>query len=148
MYRFILKRIGLLIPTLFGVITLVFFMLALSPGDSVRVMLGDLANKESVEELKAEMGLDRLMSEQYVLYLKRIVKLNFGKSIKSGQSVVDEISTRFPAAIELTLFAMMFAIVLDVFIGVISATKKYSFVDYALMFGALSGVSMPVFCRL
>ena len=74
MYRFILKRLGLLIPTLFGVITLVFFMLALSPGDPVRVMLGERANKEAVENLKAEMGLDKPMSEQYVLYLKRIVQ--------------------------------------------------------------------------
>ena len=145
MYRFIFKRLGLLIPTLFGVITLVFFMLALSPGDPVRVMLGERANKEAVENLKAEMGLDKPMSEQYVLYLKRIAHLDFGKSIKSGQSVVDEIKARFPATIELTLFAMLLSIVLGVFIGVISATKRYSFVDYASMIGALFGVSMPVF---
>jgi len=145
MYRFILKRLGLLIPTLFGVITLVFFMLALSPGDPVRVMLGERANKEAVQNLKAEMGLDKPMSEQYVLYLKRIVHLDFGKSIKSGQNVLDEIAARFPATIELTLFAMFLAIALGVFIGVISATKRYSFVDYASMFGALFGVSMPVF---
>ncbi|HNX22461.1 MAG TPA: ABC transporter permease [Spirochaetota bacterium] len=145
MYRFIFKRLGLLIPTLFGVITLVFFMLALSPGDPVRVMLGERANKEAVENLKAEMGLDKPMSEQYVLYLKRIVQLDFGKSIKTGQKVTDEIAARFPATIELTLFAMFLSIVLGVFIGVVSATKRYSFVDYASMVGALFGVSTPVF---
>lgn len=145
MYRFILKRLGLLIPTLFGVITLVFFMLALSPGEPARVILGERANKETVEKMNAELGLDKPMHVQYVIYLKKVAHLDFGKSIKTGQSVIDEIKARFPATIELALFSMLLASVAGIFIGVISATKRYSFWDYASMFGALFGVSMPVF---
>lgn len=145
MYRFILKRVGLLFPTLFGVITLVFFMLALSPGNPAQVILGERANKEAIEKMNAELGLDKPMHIQYVIYLKNVVHLDFGKSIKTGQNVIDEIEARFPATIELAIFAMLFSSFLGIVIGVISATKRYSLVDYVSMFGALFGVSMPVF---
>jgi len=145
MYKFILKRVGMLFPTLFGVITLVFFMLALSPGEPARVILGERANKEAVEKLNAELGLDKPMHVQYVIYLKKVVQLDFGRSIKTGQRVIDEIKSRFPATIELAIFSMILASVAGIFIGVISATKRYSLIDYVSMFGALFGVSMPVF---
>jgi ABC-type dipeptide/oligopeptide/nickel transport system permease component len=145
MYKFILKRVGMLFPTLFGVITLVFFMLALSPGEPARVILGESANKEAVEKLNAELGLAKPMHVQYVIYLKKVVQLDFGRSIKTGQRVIDEIKSRFPATIELAIFSMILASVAGIFIGVISATKRYSLLDYVSMFGALFGVSMPVF---
>ena len=135
----------MLFPTLFGVVTLVFFMIALSPGDPARVMLGERASKEKLEKLRADLGLDKPLIEQYGLYLKRIVRLDFGKSIKSGQKVWDEVKARYPATIELALCAMIFASVLGVWIGVISATKKNTWIDYTTMVGALLGVSMPVF---
>jgi ABC-type dipeptide/oligopeptide/nickel transport system permease component len=87
------------------VITLVFFMLALSPGEPARVILGERANKEAVEKMNAELGLDKPMHVQYVIYLKKVVQLDFGKSIKTGQSVIDEIKARFPATIELAIFS-------------------------------------------
>ncbi|MBF9014087.1 MULTISPECIES: ABC transporter permease [unclassified Oceanispirochaeta] len=145
MIRYILKRLVMLFPTLFGVVTLVFFMIALSPGDPARVMLGERASKEKLEKLRADLGLDKPLIEQYGLYLKRIVRLDFGKSIKSGQKVWDEVKARYPATIELALCAMIFASVLGVWIGVISATKKNTWIDYTTMVGALLGVSMPVF---
>lgn len=135
----------MLFPTLFGVVTLVFFMIALSPGDPARVMLGERASKEKLEKLRADLGLDKPLIEQYGLYLQRIVRLDFGKSIKSGQNVWDEIKARYPATIELALCAMIFASVLGVWIGVISATRKNTWIDYTSMVGALLGVSMPVF---
>ncbi|MDC7234874.1 MAG: ABC transporter permease [Spirochaetales bacterium] len=145
MIRYILKRLVMLFPTLFGVVTLVFFMIALSPGDPARVMLGERASKEKLEKLRADLGLDKPLIEQYGLYLQRIVRLDFGKSIKSGQNVWDEIKARYPATIELALCAMIFASVLGVWIGVISATRKNTWIDYTSMVGALLGVSMPVF---
>jgi len=135
----------MLFPTLFGVVTLVFFMIALSPGDPARVMLGERASKEKIEKLRADLGLDKPLIQQYGLYLERIVRLDFGKSIKSGQKVWDEIKERYPATIELALCAMIFASVLGIWIGVISATKKNTWIDYTSMVGALFGVSMPVF---
>jgi ABC-type dipeptide/oligopeptide/nickel transport system permease component len=87
-------------------------------------MLGERASSEKLEKLRADLGLDKPLIQQYGLYLKRIVRLDFGKSIKSGQKVWDEIKERYPATIELALCAMIFASVLGVWIGVIFATKK------------------------
>lgn len=145
MLKYILNRLLLLIPTLLGVVTLVFFMIALAPGDPARVMLGERASKDKLEKLRADLGLDKPLIQQYGLYMKRIVRFDFGKSIKSGQNVMDEIKERFPATIELALCAMIFATVLGVLIGIISATKKNTWVDFSAMIGALFGVSMPVF---
>ncbi|OQY34783.1 MAG: peptide ABC transporter permease [Spirochaetaceae bacterium 4572_59] len=145
MIQYILKRLTMLLPTLFGVVTLVFFMIALAPGDPARVMLGERASKEKLEKLRADLGLDKPLAQQYTLYLKRVVHLDFGKSIKSGQPVMNEVKERFPATVELAICAMIFASVLGIWIGVISATKKNTWIDYTSMVGALVGVSMPVF---
>lgn len=145
MKRYIFKRLLLLFPTLFGVITLVFFMIALSPGDPARVMLGERASQEQLDKLRKELGLNKPLHVQYGIYLKNIVQLDFGKSIKSGQYVIDDIKAHFPATIELTFFAMIIASFFGIVIGVVSATKRYSFFDYFSMTGALFGVSMPVF---
>ena len=145
MLKYILKRLSLLIPTLFGVITLVFSMIALSPGDPARVMLGERANKESVERLRRELGLDKPLFQQYTAYLRRVAVLDFQRSIKTGQKVIDEIKARFPATVELSLCAMLFAATLGVLVGVISATRKNTLLDYTSMIGALAGVSMPIF---
>jgi ABC-type dipeptide/oligopeptide/nickel transport system permease component len=145
MLRFIYRRLLLLIPTLFGVITLVFAMIALSPGDPARVMLGERANKQAVEKLRKELGLDKPLIQQYAAYLKRVAVLDLGRSIKTGQNVTDEIKARYPATIELSLCAMLFAAALGILIGVASATRKNTWVDYTAMVGALTGVSMPIF---
>lgn len=145
MLKYILKRLSLLIPTLIGVATLVFAMVALSPGDPARVMLGERATKAQLEKIRAEMGLDRPLIEQYGIYMKNMVQLDFGKSIKSGRKVIDEIKELFPATIELAFFAMIFATVVGIIIGVLSATKRNTWIDYSSMVGALFGVSMPVF---
>lgn len=145
MIKYILRRLGLLIPTLFGVVTLVFFMIALAPGDPARVMLGERANAEQLAELREDLGLDKPLIQQYGLYLSRIVRFDLGKSIISGQRVIDEIRARFTATIELAIWAMVFATIAGVILGVTSARKRNSWVDYTTMGGALVGVSMPVF---
>jgi len=145
MLKYILKRLSLLIPTLFGVITIVFFMIALSPGDPARVMLGERATAASIEKLRHELGLDKPLYVQYGLYLKRVVKLDLGKSIKSGQKVSEEIRDHLPATVELAIWAMIFSTSVGIFLGVLSATRKNSWIDFGSMAGALVGVSMPVF---
>jgi ABC-type dipeptide/oligopeptide/nickel transport system permease component len=145
MLRSMLKRLSLLIPTLFGVVTLVFAMIALSPGDPARVMLGERATRESVEKLRRDLGLDKPLIQQYGSYLARIVVLDFQRSIKTGQKVIDEIGARFPATIELSICAMIFAAGLGILLGILSATRKNTWVDYASMVSALTGVSMPIF---
>lgn len=145
MFKHILKRLLLLLPTILGVVTLVFFMIALAPGDPARVMLGERANAEQVAKLKIELGLDKPLIQQYGLYISRIARLDLGKSIASGQKIAQEIKDRFPATIELALWAMIFASVLGVLLGVTSAIRRNTWVDYTTMGGALVGVSMPVF---
>jgi ABC-type dipeptide/oligopeptide/nickel transport system permease component len=126
-------------------VTLVFAMIALAPGDPARVMLGERASRDALERLRHELGLDRPLGEQYLSYLKRVAVLDFQRSIKTGQKVIDEITARFPATIELSLAAMVLATVLGVLAGVLSATRKNTWVDYTTMVGALAGVSMPIF---
>jgi len=145
MGKYILKRLLLLIPTLWGVVTLVFFMIILAPGDAAQAMAGERASKEIIEKFRHDLGLDQPLMVQYVKYLKRVVVLDFGKSIKSGQRVIDDIKARFPATIELSFFAMFFATFFGLLAGILSATRQYSFIDYTSMFVALVGVSMPIF---
>ncbi|MFP4431130.1 MAG: ABC transporter permease [Spirochaetaceae bacterium] len=145
MFRYIARRLLLLIPTLLGVLTIVFFMVALSPGDPARVMLGERANAEQLENLREELGLNRPMGEQYLLYLQRAARLDFGRSIKTGRPVMEEIGELFPATIELALVAMFLATSLGILVGVLSAVKRNTWLDYSAMIGALTGVSMPVF---
>lgn len=145
MIKYIGRRLLLLIPTLIGVLTIVFFMVALSPGDPARVMLGERANAQQLAQLRAELGLDRPLSEQYLLYLERAVHLDFGKSIKTGRPVMEEISEHLPATVELALVAMAIATAAGILIGVLSAVKRNTWIDYSAMVGALVGVSMPVF---
>ncbi|MFW5799246.1 MAG: ABC transporter permease [Spirochaetota bacterium] len=145
MLKYILKRVLLLIPTIFGVLTIVFFMLSLAPGDPARLMLGTRATPESVEDLRKELGLDKPLHEQYIRYLQRMLVLDFGESIKTGDKVINEITAKLPATIELSIVAIIFSTVVGIFVGVISASKQYTFVDNATMIGSLVGVSMPVF---
>ena len=145
MIRYILRRLLLLIPTLLGVLTIVFFMVALSPGDPARVMLGERASPAQLETIRAELGLDRPLGEQYVNYIFRAVRLDFGRSIKTGRPVMQEIRELFPATVELALVAMVIATSLGILIGVLSAVRQNTWLDYTSMVGALTGVSMPVF---
>ncbi len=145
MLKFALKRLTLLVPTLLGVVTLVFFMIALSPGDPARVMLGERASAEQLARLREELGLDQPLGKQYFLYLGRIVRGDLGKSILTQQRVTEELRQRLPATIELAITATIFASILGIVLGVAAARKRNSWVDYSTMTGALVGVSMPVF---
>lgn len=145
MLKFVLKRLLLLLPTLLGVVTLVFFMIALSPGDPALVMLGERATAVQLEKLREEMGLNEPLLKQYALYLGRLVKGDLGKSIRSQFPVSEEILSRLPATVELAITATIFASVLGIVLGVAAARKRNSLVDYTTMTTALVGVSMPVF---
>ena len=145
MFSFIVKRLLWAVPTLFGVSLLVFFMVHLTPGDPAMMLLGDHANKESVAKVREELGLNKPLYVQYMIFAKKAITLDFGNSIKSKQPVIDEFEDRFPATAELSLVAMIFAIIFGILAGIISAVKRYSIFDYGSMFVALAGVSMPVF---
>ncbi|NOX15147.1 MAG: ABC transporter permease [Epsilonproteobacteria bacterium] len=145
MFSYILKRLLWTIPSLFGITILVFSMVHLAPGDPAIAILGDKANKQSVMELRAQLGLNKPLYVQYYIYMKNIAHGDFGRSANSNEKVMSEFKDRFPATAELAIVAMIFAIILGMGAGILSAIKRYSIFDYAGMVTALAGVSMPVF---
>lgn len=145
MLKYVLKRFLLIIPTVLGVVTIVFFLTRLAPGDPARLLLGSRADKESVERVRKKLGLDKNIVIQYLIFLKNASRLDFGESISTGDDVMKEISSRFPATIELALLATFIATIAGIFLGVASATNQNSLIDLSSMVGALIGVSIPIF---
>ena len=145
MTGFIIRRILVVIPTLLGMTVVIFLMLSVTPGDPAELLLGERATKESLDAMREYLGLKKPLYVQYGMFLERVVKLDLGETIWSREKVWTEIRERFPATIELALAAMLISSILGVTLGIISATKQYSWFDYASMLGSLTGVSMPVF---
>ena len=145
MLGFIIRRTLVVIPTLLGVTVLIFLMLAVTPGDPAELLLGERATEASLEAMREHLGLKEPLYIQYGLFLKRLIKLDLGETIWTRQKVWIEIRDRFPATIELAFVAMILSSFFGVVLGLISATKQYSWFDYASMLGSLIGVSMPVF---
>ncbi len=145
MIGFIIRRTLVVIPTLLGITIIIFMMLAITPGDPAELLLGERATKESLEAMREYLGLNKPLYVQYGMFLKRVAKFDLGETIWTRQKVYIEIMERFPATIELTLAAMIISTFLGVLLGIISATKQYSWFDYVSMLGSLFGVSMPVF---
>ena len=145
MTGFIIRRILIVIPTLLGVTIVIFAMLAITPGDPAELLLGERANQEALESMREYLGLKKPLYVQYGLFLKRVIRLDLGETIWTREKVSKEISERFPATIELALVAMIISSLLGITLGIISATKQYSWFDYGSMLGSLVGVSMPVF---
>ncbi len=145
MRNYILRRLLLTIPVVFGVSTLVFLFIHLIPGDPVEVMLGESARPADLEELRRGLGLDKPISEQYLLFLKGLLTGDLGTSIHTGGAVMTTILKRLPATVELTVSSMSVALLLSIPLGVISASKQYSLLDNGSMFFALVGISMPNF---
>ena len=145
MYKYVLKRLLMLIPVIIGVSFLVFFIMSLSPGNPARTILGETAPIEAVEALREELGLNDPVLKRYVDYMGGLLHGDMGTSYKSNRPVFDEIMGRFPATLKLSLWGMLFAVALSIPIGIISATKQYSLVDGVSMVGALLGVATPNF---
>lgn len=145
MGNYILKRILNIILMLFVLSILVFLMVRLIPGDPARTMAGEHASKEVLEEMRAKWGLDKPLPEQYIIWLKNALRGDLGRSILTHENITTELLQRFPNTLELSLFSMIFATIVGIVTGMISAIKRYTIFDYTAMFLALFGVSMPVF---
>lgn len=145
MHRYVIKRLLMLIPVIAGVSFMVFFILSLSPGDPVKLMLGDLATDEAIAQLRLELALDDPLIVQYGKYMWNLVHGDMGQSYTTRRDVFTEIRTRFPVTLTLAFFSMLISVVIAIPIGIISATKQYSFLDNLSMVACLIGVSMPNF---
>jgi ABC-type dipeptide/oligopeptide/nickel transport system permease component len=145
MLTFLLRRVLLIVPILFGVSVVVFLMVHLVPGDPIRIMLGQSPSAADVRLLRHELGLDAPLPVQYVRYVGHALHGDLGASIRSQRPVVDEIADRFPATLQLTVAAMAVAIVLGVGVGTLAAASRSRLLEGALMLGATLGVSLPTF---
>lgn len=145
MLKYIFKRLLLLIPVLLGVTVMVFTVMHLFTTDPAEIILGQHATVEQKEELREELGFNRPLHEQYLEFLTGAIKGNFGESLITKTPVVEEISQRLPATLELAFAGLLFASILGVTMGVISAIKQNSIFDYISMSISLAGVSMPIF---
>ncbi len=145
MLKYALRRLLVLIPVLFLVTILISSLIYFSPGDPVRVMLGLRAQEEAVATIRAELGLDKPYHIRYLNWLGNAVRGNLGRSLQRNEKVLDLIRERLPATLEMTLFAMLIALLLAVPIGVFSATRENTFIDELLSFFSFFWVSMPGF---
>lgn len=146
MIKFILSRVGLVIPTFLGVTLVTFMLIRLVPGDPIELLVGERGiDPERHAELRADLGLDKPMLEQYGIYIKNVLQGDLGKSIVTKTPVLDEFLTLFPATVELSICAILFAITIGIPIGILAAVKRGSIYDYLTMGVSLTGYSMPIF---
>ena len=145
MLRFIVRRLLLLGPILLGLSLMLFFWVHNLPGGTAEAILGEKATPEKIAQFNHAYGLDRPLHEQYWLFLKRAVHLDLGVSATTQQPVLDEINRRFPATIELSVVAIIFAVALAIPLGYMAARRYGSWLDQVLISGSLLGVVIPVF---
>jgi len=145
MREFIVRRLLLTVPTVWGVVTLVFLLIHLIPGDPVEIMLGESALPADRDAMRRELGLDRPILDQYGRFFLGLCQGDLGRSLHHRESVVRLILDRYPATLQLTLAAMGISLLIALPSGILSGIRQYSVWDNATMFLALLGVSMPNF---
>jgi len=140
------ERLAQLLPVLLGVTVIVFFMMALTPGDPVEIMIGDShVTPEQEAELRHDLGLDRPPVERFFVFLGNAVRGDFGISFYHRRPVIDVIAERLPATIELSLVALVLALATSIPLGIVAAVKKNTIFDKLATVGSLFGVSFPGF---
>ncbi|MBU7017278.1 MAG: ABC transporter permease [Theionarchaea archaeon] len=145
MKEYILKRLVMLIVVLFGVSIITFILVRAAPGDPAVHLAGEHASREVLERIRERYHLNEPIYVQYFIWIKMALQGDLGRSIESRELVTREIFDRLPMTLELSLFAMIISCAVGIIAGIMSAARQYSPVDYTVMFGALFGVSMPIF---
>ncbi|MBF4692191.1 nickel ABC transporter permease [Fusibacter ferrireducens] len=145
MSRYILKRIFHMIPVMFGVSLIIFTLMFFIPGDPARQILGDKATEASISELRAELGLDKPFVVQYVNYIEGVLTGDFGISYTTKQPVSAELFARFPTTLLFAIISILVACIIGIPLGIISATRQYSFIDNISTTLTLLGMSIPSF---
>ncbi|WPZ14406.1 ABC transporter permease [Nitratireductor rhodophyticola] len=145
MTAFVLKRLGFAVITLFAVLTIVFFIVRILPGDPAMAILGDQASQEALVALRARLGLDQPLYIQYVQFLGGVIVGDWGVSMVSGRPVIQEILKVLPATLELTIVSLILGAVVGVPLGVWSAVRRNKLPDYITRMASLLGLSFPAF---
>src|SRR5437879_12176232 len=146
MFNYVARRLLLAVPMLLGAMSIVFFAMRVLPGDPCVAMMGDQATTEALPDCTRNLGLHRPLAVQYVDYLWRSVRLDFGNSLRQGYPVSEYIWRMFPPPFILVMASAVVAVLVGVPIGIVSALKRRNpLIDYPLWIFALLGLSMPVF---
>jgi len=145
MIQYTIRRIFLAIPVIFGILVVTFVMARSIPGDPCKAILGEKASAETCERFARDHGLDKSIPVQFWIYMKDILRGDFGESIRFSRPVTIILIERLPTTIELGLIALIIAVVIGIPAGIIAAVRRNSVLDVAVMIGANTGVSMPVY---
>lgn len=145
MAAYVLKRLLLLIPLLFGITLLAFFLLNALPGDPVLSLVGERASHEVIENIRKEIGVDKGFIGQYMGYLKLLLHGDFGRSYYTNRDVLKDIIMKFPNTMRLAFAAMLIAVPLGIVAGFISAYKRDRFIDRLINVVSITGLSIPIF---
>lgn len=145
MYLYIIKRIFMLIPVLFGVSVFIFFVMNIIPGDVAQTILGTDATPEALETLREKFGLNLPLYQQYLNWISGVVTGDFGESMRTGKAVLPDILNRFKLTFELTILSAVISWIIAIPLGIIAAMKRNSSIDFSVRIISLFGVSVPNF---
>jgi len=144
-FFYILKRILYFVPTLLGLLILVFVVSRVIPADPAALVAGEMATAEQIKAIRHELGFDQPLYVQLGFYLKQLARGDLGKSLYSGRRVSQDLIDRFPATLELTLAAMLISIFVGMPLGIVSALKRNSLIDHVLRGFTVSGLAIASF---
>src|ERR1700682_4524041 len=139
------RRLGAPAPGLVGGVVVTFFLMRALPGDPAAYFAGNAASKEAIEQVRAKLGLDRSLPEQFVVYVGDLVSGDLGQPVTAGHPVRAKMLARLPASLELTLTALLLAVAVALPAGVLAATRPGSVVDQAVRVLTTAGASLPPF---
>ena len=145
MLRFVVRRLILLVPILLGLSILVFLWIRALPAGPAESLLGERATPETIQQIEEQYGLDEPIHIQYWEYLKTVATGDLGTTIRSRRPVTSELRERFPATIELTIAALLFAVTFGIPLGFVAAKRYGTWVDHSSLVLSLLGISIPVF---
>jgi ABC-type dipeptide/oligopeptide/nickel transport system permease component len=143
--KIVIRRLLGAVPNIVGVVIVTFILTRALPGDPAAYFAGPAATQEAIDQIRVHLGLDKTLVHQFGLYLRDLVHGDLGQSLSTGQPVLQEIFTRLPASLELTLCGLVFAAVIAIPLGVLAATRPGSWVDHLCRVLATAGVSLPTF---
>jgi peptide/nickel transport system permease protein len=145
MLKFVVRRVLLVIPVLFGLLVLTFFLVRVVPNDPSAVLAGQNATRAQIEEIRAKYGFDRPLGVQFFIYLRQVLQADFGTSLHSGRPVAKDIFQRLPATLELTFAALFLAAGVGIPLGVLAAVYHNRALDHLLRFFTVGGLAIASF---
>lgn len=145
MKKIIIRRLLMMILVLFGVTLIVFLLSHVIPGDPARMMVGQRASQETLINVRKQLGLDKPVIVQYLIYMRHLLSGDLGTSIRTQQPVISDLAVYFPATLELVLYAFLIALIVGIPLGILTSLKQNTIVDYLGRIFCIGGVSIPAF---